>query len=82
MGLVRLCMHEPNRRFRCIVKKVICIMCRKNENKKASGISVMGNRGVEWEGHEFESQLCHVLASQLYDVGQTPYPLQTLISDL
>lgn len=47
MGLVRLCMHEPNRRFSCIVKKVICIMCRKNENKKASGISVMGNRVVE-----------------------------------
>ena len=37
------CMHEPNRQLRHIVKNVICIMCRKGENK-ASDLFVLGNR--------------------------------------
>ena len=37
-------MHEPNRQLRHIVNNVMCITCRKGENK-ASDLFVLGNRG-------------------------------------
>lgn len=67
---------------RCVVKKVVCIQCSRNENKKALGFSVARNKEIEGKGHEFEYQPCHILAFSLCGLGQTRCSLQALVSKL